>query len=160
MKFRYFLICCLFLLATKESFAQVKLLSLDQLDARIEQGKDTVYVVNFWATWCAPCIKELPYFEKLNTNYKNKPLKVILVSVDFKSKLEKEVIPFVKRNQLNTEVFLLNEKSEQEYIERVSKSWTGSIPATLIFNKQKGTRNFYEQEFTFEELEKVYLTNQ
>ena len=155
---KYFLLF-FFLLAFKVSFAQVNLMSLDQLDKRIEQGKDTIYVVNFWATWCAPCLKELPNFEKLNATYKNQPLKVILMSADFKSKLEKVVTPFVKRNKLKSEVFLLNEQSEQEYINRVSKDWSGSLPATLIINKKKRIRKFYEQEFSYEELEKVYLSN-
>jgi thiol-disulfide isomerase/thioredoxin len=159
MKFRSFLVCFILLLGTKITTAQVNLLSLDQLESRFKQGKDTVYMVNFWATWCAPCIKELPYFEKLNVSYKDSPLKVILLSVDFKSKLETAVIPFVKRNNLKAEVFLLNEKSEQEYIERVSKKWAGSLPATWIVNAKTLSCNFYEQEFTFDELEKVYLRN-
>ena len=65
----------------------VKLLNIDQLNERIEKGKDSIYVVNFWATWCAPCIKELPHFEKLNAEFKSEKLAVLLVSVDFKSKL-------------------------------------------------------------------------
>ncbi len=151
-----FLILCS---TAKLSSAQVKLMSLDQLEKRIAAGRDTVYIINFWATWCAPCIKELPDFEKLNSTYRNEPLKVILMSTDFKSKLDKVVKPFVKKNDLKCEVYLLNEQSEQEYIDRVNKDWTGSLPATLMINQQKGSRNFYEQEFSYEELEKVYLKN-
>lgn len=141
-------------------FAQeVKLLSLNQLEQRISLGNDSVYVINFWATWCGPCVKEIPNFDKLQSFYQNKPLKVIFISVDFKSKLEKVLIPFVKRNQIQSEVYLLNEQSEQDYIDRVSKNWSGSLPATLIINRQKGTRDFYEQEFTYEQLEKTYLNH-
>jgi thiol-disulfide isomerase/thioredoxin len=144
----------------KNSLAQqVSLLSLNQLDKRIAAGKDTLYVINFWATWCAPCVKEIPNFEKLGTTYKNTPTKVILVSLDFKSKLKSAVQPFVKRNQLQSEVYVSNEASQQEFIDKVSKDWSGSLPATLIINKTRNTRNFYEQEFTFEDLEKVYLKN-
>jgi thiol-disulfide isomerase/thioredoxin len=59
MKFRSFLVYFILLLGTKITTAQDNLLSLDQLESRFKQGKDTVYIVNFWATWCAPCIKEL-----------------------------------------------------------------------------------------------------
>jgi len=134
----------------------VKPLTINQLEDRINKGGDTVYVVNFWATWCAPCIAELPYFEKLQSAYKNEPLKVLLVSLDMKSKLDKVVIPFVKRNNLQNEVFLLNEANEQEYIDRISKEWSGALPATLVYNMKKNIRNFYEQEFSFAELEKIY----
>ena len=107
----------------------------------------------------APDLKELPNFEKLNATYKNQPLKVILVSLDFVSKLDKVVKPFVLKKGLKSEVFLLNEKSPQEYIDRVSKEWSGALPATLVIHPKNKTRKFYEQEFTFEELEKVYLIN-
>jgi hypothetical protein len=65
----------------------------------------------------------------------------------------------VKKNNIKLEVYLLNEKSEQDYIDRISKNWAGSLPATLVINKQKGFRLFFEQGFTWEELEKVYLEN-
>jgi len=116
--------------------AQVKLLKLDDLDQRIAKGKDTTYVINFWATWCAPCVAELPNFEKLHLSNLKKPVKVLLVSLDFKSKLQKEVIPFVQHNKINAEVFLLNEADQQQYIERIDKKWSGAIPATLFVNKK------------------------
>lgn len=136
----------------------VKLLKLDQLEKRFAAGKDTTYVVNFWATWCAPCVAELPNFEKLQLLYKNRPVKVILISTDFKSKLNSEVSPFVKKRGLRSEVFLLDESNQQEYIDRVSKEWSGALPATLIVNTEKSIRKFYEQEFTMEELNKTYLS--
>lgn len=137
----------------------VKLLNINQLEDRINNGGDTVYVVNFWATWCAPCIAELPYFEKLQSVYKDQPLKVLLVSLDFKSKLDKVVNPFVRNKKLNNEVYLLNEPNAQEYIDRVSKDWSGAIPATLVYNKKKNIRKFYEKEFTYAELETTYQSS-
>ncbi|QIL41859.1 TlpA family protein disulfide reductase [Pedobacter sp. HDW13] len=151
---RTFLLICLSLISYSLS-AQVKLLTLDELDKRIAAGKDTTYVVNFWATWCAPCVAELPNFEKLRVANLKKPVKVLLISVDFKSKLQKEVIPFVVKNQIKAEVFLLNETDQQKYIERVDPKWTGAIPATL-FVKQK-TRRFYEQDFTEKQLKSTLL---
>ena len=134
----------------------VDLLSVDQLEKRFAKGGDTTFVVNFWATWCAPCIAELPYFEKLQSSYKSEPLKVLLVSLDMKSKLLSEVRPFVKEKGLQTEVYLLNETNEQEYIDRISKRWSGAIPATLVVKNSSRFRQFYEKEFTYLELEKIY----
>lgn len=135
--------------------AQVKLLTLDELDKRVANGKDTTYVVNFWATWCSPCVAELPNFEKLRVANLKKPVKVLLVSLDFKSKLQKEVIPFVEKNNIKAEVFLLNEPDQQQYIESIDKKWSGAIPATLFVNKK--TRRFYEKEFTEAELKNTLL---
>ncbi|MFD1604596.1 TlpA family protein disulfide reductase [Flavobacterium artemisiae] len=141
----------LFLLFSVKGYNQnVKLINIDQLKERIKNGKDSTYVVNFWATWCAPCIKELPHFEKLGAEYKSEKLAVLLVSLDFKSKLESNVIPFVKRKNLKNEVFLLNESNPQEFIDRIDPSWSGSIPATLFIKNDK--RKFVESEFTYEQL--------
>nr|WP_294782170.1 TlpA disulfide reductase family protein [uncultured Flavobacterium sp.] len=141
----------LFLLFSIEGYNQnVKLLNINQLNERIKNGKDSIYVVNFWATWCAPCIKELPHFEKLATEHKSEKLAVLLVSLDFKSQLESNVIPFVKKKKLKNEVFLLNESNPQEFIDRIDPSWSGSIPATLFIKDDR--RKFVETEFTYEQL--------
>ncbi|MCP2028313.1 thiol-disulfide isomerase/thioredoxin [Flavobacterium sp. HSC-32F16] len=151
MKIKSFLYIFLFGVFSISAYSQnVKLLNIDQLNERIKNGKDSTYVVNFWATWCAPCIKELPHFEKLSTEHKSEKLAVLLVSLDFKSKLTSNVVPFVKRKNLKNEVFLLNESSPQEFIDRIDPSWSGSIPATLFIKNDK--RKFVESEFTYEQL--------
>lgn len=151
MKIKSFLYLFLFGFFSISAYSQnVKLLNIDQLNERIKNGKDSTYVVNFWATWCAPCIKELPHFEKLNAEHKSEKLAVLLVSLDFKSKLASNVVPFVKRKKLKNEVFLLNESSPQEFIDRIDPNWSGSIPATLFIKNDK--RKFVESEFTYEQL--------
>ncbi|MHC0440325.1 MULTISPECIES: TlpA family protein disulfide reductase [Flavobacterium] len=151
MKAKPFLSLFLLVVLSTVSYGQnVKLITVDQLHERIKNGKDSTYVVNFWATWCAPCVKELPHFEKLQSEFKSEKLAVLLVSVDFKSKLNSAVIPFVKRKNLQNQVFLLNESSPQEYIDRIDPSWSGSIPATLFIKDDK--RKFVETELTYEQL--------
>lgn len=151
MKIKSFLYIFLFGVFSFSAYSQnVKLLNINQLNERIKNGKDSTYVVNFWATWCAPCIKELPHFEKLSADHKSEKLAVLLVSLDFKSKLSSSVVPFVKRKNLKNEVFLLNESSPQEFIDRIDPSWSGSIPATLFIKDDK--RKFVESEFTYEQL--------
>ncbi|MBF4491297.1 redoxin domain-containing protein [Flavobacterium sp. MR2016-29] len=155
MKIKLFVYLFLLVIFSGSSYSQnVKLINVDQLYERIKNGKDSTYVVNFWATWCAPCIKELPHFEKLKSEFKTEKLAVLLVSVDFKSKLSTSVIPFVKRKNLKNEVFLLNESSPQEYIDRIDPSWSGSIPATIFIKGDK--RKFVETEFTYEQLLNEY----
>jgi len=110
------------------------------------------YVINFWATWCLPCVKELPYFEKINQDYKDKNVEVILVSLDFPKQKQTRLIPYVNKKKLQSEVIHFDDVNEQFWIADISESWTGAIPATLIYNKDK--RQFYEQSFTYEELKK------
>ena len=144
-------------LASFTCSAQVKLLTLAKLEQRIASGKDTTYVVNFWATWCGPCLAELPYFEKLAKEYNTKPIKVILMSLDFKSKLEREVIPFVKKHKLASEVYVVNEVDQQAFQERVNKKWSGAIPATWFINSNKHINAFYEKEFTYSDLNNTLI---
>jgi thiol-disulfide isomerase/thioredoxin len=128
---------------------QVKMITVTQLENRIKQGKDTVYVVNFWATWCKPCVRELPEFEKFKTAVKGKPVKVILISTDLKSKLISGVQPFVKSHQLTGEIYLLNELPNS-YNEKISADWTGALPGTLIV--KNGKKKFHEAAYTYDEL--------
>lgn len=138
--------------------AQVKLLTLSQLEDRVAKGKDTTYVINFWATWCGPCVEELPNFEEVHKKSTNEPIKVLLVSMDFKSKLNSAVIPFVQKNKIRSEVYVINEPDQQAFIEKVDNKWSGAIPATLFVNTKLKARQFYEKEFTLQELTKTIET--
>lgn len=115
----------------------------DDFQKAIIKEDDNVYVINFWATWCAPCIKELPFFEKLSTNNTN--VKVILVSLDSRKDLDKKLIPFIKRKKITAQVILLSDKDYNSWLPKIDKNWSGSIPATLILNGKK--QSFIEHEF-------------
>lgn len=136
---------------------QVNPVKFSQLLSRYTAANDTTYIINFWATWCAPCIKELPNFVQLQKQYNTDKLKVILVSMDFKSKLESSVQPFVKRNKIPLEVMLLDEKDQGAIIDQVDKNWSGALPGTLIINAKTDYRKFYERDFSFDELKEAYL---
>lgn len=144
MKLRYAL--SLFLLLTiTHSFAQKVLVyeKFDDFEKAIIKEDDNIYVINFWATWCAPCVKELPHFEKLNTE--NKKVKVILVSLDSRKDLEKKLLPFIERKKITAEVVMLSDKDYNSWLPKIDKEWSGSIPATLII--QGKNRLFAEREF-------------
>jgi len=114
---------------------------------------DTVYVINFWATWCKPCIEELPHFEQLNKEYKDKKVKVILVSNDFKKQYDARLVPFVKEKNLQSEVVFMDETDANSWINKVNPEWSGAIPATLIICGAKSYMHFEEGETTFKQLE-------
>ncbi|MFD2892706.1 TlpA disulfide reductase family protein [Flavobacterium chuncheonense] len=113
------------------------------------------YVINFWATWCMPCVKELPYFEKLNTNYEDKNVEVLLVSLDFPKKIESSLLPFIAKKKLKSNIIVLNDANVNYWIDQVDTSWSGALPATLIIKGEE--RKFYERSFTYEELENELL---
>lgn len=150
MKFKYLFILFPLFFACKETPMEV--LNYDQLAPMLQKNDDKTYVVNFWATWCKPCVEELPAFEKLHETYKDKNVEVILVSLDFPNQIESELIPFIKDRNLQPKVIVLDDPNQNKWINGVDKSWSGSIPATLIYNKNK--RSFFEQSFSYELLTK------
>ncbi|TNJ44531.1 TlpA family protein disulfide reductase [Tamlana fucoidanivorans] len=117
----------------------------------LNKKDNTVYVINFWATWCAPCVKELPYFETLDKAYRDQDVKVILVSLDFPHLYDKKLKPFIEKNKLTSKVIALDDVDMNHWIPQVDKNWSGSIPATIIYKNDN--RKFYEDSFTYEELE-------
>lgn len=122
-----------------------------QLKPLLHAQDDKIYVVNFWATWCAPCVKELPYFEKINQEYKDKDVEVLLVSLDFPKKVQTNLVPFINKKNIQSKVVLLDDKNEQFWIGDISEKWSGALPATLIYKKDK--REFFTEPITYEELE-------
>ena len=124
--------------------------NFDELEPLLNKKDGKTYVVNFWATWCAPCIKELPYFEALNEEYKSKNIEVILVSLDFPKQYETRLKPFIAEHKLKSEIVVLNDVDSNTWIPKVDKEWSGAIPATIIYNKSK--RAFYEKSFNLKEL--------
>lgn len=135
--------------ATAQTVQPIKYSTLEK---RLAQPSDTTYVVNFWATWCAPCIKELPSFEQLNATYANKKVKVLLISMDYASQLDKKVVPFVQKRGLKSEVLLMNESDPNTWLGKLDKQWSGAIPFTLIINNKKNQRTIFEKELTQAEL--------
>lgn len=133
----------------------VTLLKLSELEERINGGGNVTYVVNFWATWCAPCVRELPYFQEIQVKYGGSDLKVLLVSLDAPNTLDSKVKPFVARSGITAAFFLLDETNQQAYIDRIDSSWSGALPATIIVNAGRGKKKFFEGEVTLAQLEEM-----
>ena len=140
------------LLATAASAQNVAVIRFPALQQRLARPSDTTYVVNFWATWCAPCVKELPNFEQIRTAYAGKKVKVLLVSLDYASQLNKKIKPFVQQRGLKSEVLVLNEPDPNDWLAQVDAKWSGALPFTLIFNNKTKQRATFERELTKAEL--------
>jgi thiol-disulfide isomerase/thioredoxin len=132
---------------------KVQVVNFDQLEPMLQKNNDTIYLVNFWATWCAPCIKELPAIKSVEQKYADKKFKVLLVSLDFPKDLTGRLEPFIKSKNITSDVYLLNDPNQNRWINKVDSNWSGEIPFTLIYGKL--FRESYSQSFTFEELDSI-----
>lgn len=130
----------------------IEVYDVDRLLQRVSNN-DTFYVVNFWATWCGPCVKELPEFDRLQKHYDGKPVKILLVSLDFKDAYPRKVQSFIHKKKLAHEVVWFSETNANSFIPKIDNSWQGSIPATwLVYRKQSYT-NFVEGMTTAKRLD-------
>ena len=123
----------------------IKVLNYEQLKPLLHQDNDTTYVVNFWATWCGPCMEELPYFLALDSVYRNYPMKLVLVSLDFKKDYIRKLQPLVRSKKLEDNVVVLEDNNANFWINDIDPTWGGAIPATMVYKGNQ--RNFYEKSF-------------
>ena len=144
------------LLGTSFLYAQaqeIKVIDYAGLEAYMEQQTpEKLYVYNFWATWCGPCVKELPYFTRLDSAYEAQQVEVVFVSLDFPDLLDRAVKPMVAKKLPGQEVLLLDDPKQQVWIPKIDPEWGGAIPATLVMGNSQNIRAFKSQSFTYEEI--------
>lgn len=131
---------------------QTETVKLDRIQNKIQTSSERIQVINFWATWCAPCVKEMPLFEHLSTSRKDVEVTLVSIDLDLDPNPEK-VHRFVARKKLTTTVWILDEQDPNSWIEKIHKSWSGAIPATLLVNTNTGQRKFVERQLAEGELE-------
>lgn len=132
---------------------KIEVIKFEQLEKLINEDGEGIKIINFWATWCKPCIKELPLFEALENEMDDVPVKVYLISMDFPEEVDSKVKAFVERRNINSEVKLLDETDFNAFIDKIDSRWSGAIPATLIINDKTKSRVFMEKELHEGELE-------
>lgn len=147
-----------FLILSFISFGQTKVKVYTQFeDFQKEEikniDKDKVKVINFWATWCVPCVKELPYFEEINGSTVSGVLvEVTLASLDFEKNLTSRVQPFLEKKKIKSKVVLMADGDANKWINKIDKNWSGSIPASYIL--YNGNKYFFEKDYhSLEELQ-------
>lgn len=153
------LVIFLFSIVCKSQQKNIPILKYEDLEEKIQWEKDKFLVVNFWATTCAPCVKELPHFMEINNQYADNPkFKMILVSLDRLVDQER-VLKFIKNKNLTAEVVLLDDiKRMNTWIPRFEKEWDGNIPVTIFY--KNGTKiHFNDGEMSKEDLETTIAKN-
>lgn len=124
----------------------VKVVKWPELERVLNTPSEKPTIINFWATWCRPCVKELPFFLEAADSMQGQ-FDMVLVSLDFKTDLEQKVIPFVDRRQIKLPVLLLDETDYNSFIDKVDPQWSGAIPATLMLSPERSAKAFFEKEY-------------
>lgn len=121
------------------------ILDFSQFEPLLQKNNDTVYVLNFWATWCKPCVEELPIIESVHDGQFEVPVKVILVSLDFRNQVESKLVPFIREKNIRSQVVVIDDPDANAWIDKVDPRWSGALPATIIYKKNQ--RRFITEAF-------------
>ena len=121
-------------LAQSNISPQIKIINVTDLSELINENKDRVLLINVWATWCVPCREEFPELVQIAKSYSEK-VRVVGISVDDSEILDSKVIPFLKNQKAEFENYLLKVIEPEDFINLLSKEWSGAIPATFIYDK-------------------------
>ena len=138
----------------QNTYNNIPRLNFDQFESSyLHKQNDTLYIINFWASWCIPCRQEMPAFEKVREKYDNKKVKIILVSLDIPNELESRLLPYIHTNHIKSQVVLLDDPNQNTWIDRVDPKWSGTLPFTQIYGR--GFRESYERSFRFNQLDSI-----
>ena len=153
---KIFLIIFLGLAFCELQAQQIKSVKISEVEKFIAESKSPL-IVNMWATWCKPCLEELPYFleEVRNHNKKAGPtdsIMILLVSLDFKEDFPVKVSEFARKRKLNAPIVWLDETNADYFCPKIDPKWSGGIPATLFINNKTGYRKFVEEKLSHDEL--------
>lgn len=158
MKKLFAIILLTFLFLNFGKAQEIPEVNFDELEPLLNKDNDTTYVVNFWATWCKPCVEEMPEFLEVASQMKTEKVKFIFVSLDFPNQKESRLIPFVESQGINEQVILLNDPASNQWIDKVDPQWSGAIPATLIYKGDD--KSFMEKSLSKSELREIIKTKQ
>ncbi len=138
---------------------EIKRWKINELLEYIEKS-DSALVINFWATFCAPCIEEIPYFQTISKQYASNKVKLLLVNLDFKEYYPDKIAGFAKKHDFTAEIVWLDEEKPDQFCPMIDKTWSGAMPATLFSNKVNGYRKFFESQMNAERFEAqlIHLT--
>ncbi len=134
------------------STQEVQKIKITDLEKTISESK-TPLIVNFWATFCIPCLEEIPYFEESVKRHRKDSLKLLLVSLDLKDDYNK-IRPFAAKRKFTSKIVWLSETNADYFCPKIDSAWSGALPATLFVNNKTGYRKFYEEKIQEDKFEK------
>jgi len=151
---RLLFLCSFLVLVAAADAQKIAKWKIEDVVSSFSAKNDTVYVVNFWATFCKPCIAEIPDFIKLVEKYKKQKVKLLLVSLDLPTYYPAKIADFVKKNNYKTNIAWLNETNADHFCPMIDAKWSGAIPSTIIVNNNTGYKKFVEDQISPEDFER------
>ena len=147
-------LCTFLVFITSANSQKIAKWKIEDVVKSFSAKNDTVYVVNFWATFCKPCVAEIPDFIRIVDKYKKQKVKLLLVSLDLPSYVAVRLPAFIKKNNYKTNHVWLNETDADHFCPMIDATWSGAIPSTIIVNNSNGYKKFTEDQISPADFEK------
>ncbi len=135
---------------------EIRKVKITDVEKIIAESK-TPLIVNMWATWCVPCVEELPHFIKAEKDHTSDSIQLLLVSLDFKESFPAGMKSFMEKRKLNHSTLWLDETNADYFCPKIDPKWSGAIPATLFINNKTGYRKFVEEQIAPADLKKEIM---
>jgi thiol-disulfide isomerase/thioredoxin len=158
---RYLMLTAGLLLAAAITFATegqddtVPTLGAQDIKSLVQDYQGKVVVLNFWATWCPPCIKEFPDIIKLHNQYQSKGVEVIAVSMNEADEIE-DIKAFIEKYQPPFSIYRAS-STEETFYQEFDKNWFGQMPTTVIYDTTGKVARLHMKPITYPELEQYVV---
>jgi thiol-disulfide isomerase/thioredoxin len=149
---RIFFFTLLFGWSVARAQAPVQKIRITDLQDYIAHS-DHPLIVNFWATFCVPCNKEIPYFQSTVARYKDQGVELILVSLDLPDYFPGKIGDFAKKRGYTAKILWLNETNADYFCPKVDPHWSGGIPSSLFVDNKTHYRRFFDRQLTEPQVE-------
>ncbi len=153
---RYFVFVISLFFVIACSGQQIKKIKITDLEKTITESQAPL-IISFWATYCKPCLEEIPYFQEEVKKHEKDSMQLLLVSLDMDDYYPGKIKSFVRKHKFTVPVLWLDETNADYFCPKVDPKWSGAIPATLFVNNKKAYRKFVEEELTLEEFKKEIM---
>ena len=155
---RFSVLIAALILAFEINAQEVKTINnVDEMKSVFESIKGKAILLNFWATWCKPCVKEFPELVKLYKQYKDKGFELVFISLDVPEDVEPKLKPFLQKQGVDFTTYYSTFKKPEELMEYIDKSWQGAIPSTYIYDKQGSLKSSILGTRTYEQFEQEII---
>jgi peroxiredoxin len=106
-------------------------INLDSVARLARNDTKKLLVINLWATWCGPCVAELPELVTMNRMYRGRNFQLVTISLDDVAKHE-EALNVLRENHVSSTNYILSSSDRDKFAEALDQDWPGPVPYTLV----------------------------
>ena len=139
---------------------RVEVIDVGGLKQLVTQRNGKILFLNFWATWCQPCVEEFPEIVRLASEMPDTEIEFVAVSLDYPDEVESKILPFIREKKVPFKVLVADAKDQDTFINAVSPRWNGALPLTIIYDVEGQQRSFLVGQGSYEIFKKEILKTQ